>query len=174
MLGQFGPLTVEVARRRALVLLAQARSGGSDPAADRDALRQSLTVEQLGARFLKEHVAVRCKPATQGEYLRSVERFIDPFFGKQHVRLVTTADVAELHGSLSHIPYQANRTLGVLSKMMNLAEIWRSRDRHSNPCEDIQHYPEHKRERFLSLKEVMALGRVLDAAESDGSEGKYA
>ncbi len=174
MLGQFGPLTAELARRRALMLLAQARSGESDPAADRDALRQSLTVEQLGARFLKEHVAVRCKPTTQAEYLRSVELFIDPFFGKQRVRSVTTADVAELHGSLSHVPYQANRTLGVLSKMMNLAEIWGLRDRHSNPCEDIQRYPEHKRERFLSLREVKALGRVLDAAELDRSEGKYA
>jgi len=174
MLGQFGPLTAEVARRRALMLLAQARSGGSDPAAERDALRQSLTVEQLGARFLKEHVAVRCKPTTQSEYRRSVELFIDPFLGKRRIRSVTTADVAELHGSLSYIPYQANRTLGVLSKMMSLAEIWGLRDRHSNPCEDIQRYPEHKRERFLSLKEVKALGRALDAAESDGSEGKYA
>jgi integrase len=174
MLGQFGPLTAEVARRRALMLLAEARSGGSDPAAERDALRQSLTVEQLAARFLKEHVAVRCKPTTQSEYRRSVELFIDPFFGKQRIRSVTTADVAELHGSLSHIPYQANRTLGVLSKMMNLAEIWGLRDRHSNPCEDIQRYPERKRERFLSLEEVKALGRVLDTAESEGSEGKYA
>src|SRR5260370_13596420 len=154
MLGQFGPLTAEVARRRALVLLAQARSGGSDPAADRDALRQSLTVEQLGARFLKEHVAVRCKPTTQAEYLRSVELFIDPFFGKQRVRSVTTADVAELHGSLSHIPYQANRTLGVLSKMMNLAETWGMRGKHTNPCNDIQRYPQPKRERFLSPKEL--------------------
>jgi integrase len=174
MLGQFGPLTAEVARRRALMLLAQVRSGGSDPAAERDALRQSLTVEQLGARFLKEHVAVRCKPTTQSEYRRSVELFIDPFLGKQRIRSVTTADVAELHGSLSYIPYQANRTLGVLSKMMSLAEIWGLRDRHSNPCDDIQRYPEHRRERFLSLKEVKALGRALDAAESDGSEGKYA
>jgi integrase len=117
---------------------------------------------------------VRCKPTTQSEYRRSVELFIDPFLGKQRIRSVTTADVAELHGSLSHIPYQANRTLGVLSKMMSLAEIWGLRDRHSNPCEDIQRYPKHKRERFLSLKEVKALGRALDAAESDGSEGKYA
>jgi hypothetical protein len=137
MLGQFGPLTAEIARRRALVQLAQARSDGSDPAADPDALRQSLTVEQFGARFLKEYVAVRCKPTTQNEYRRSVELFINPFFGKQRVRSVTMADVAELHGSLSHIRYQANRTLGVLSKivlskMMNLAEIWGLRDRHSN------------------------------------------
>lgn len=64
MLGQFGPLTAEVARRRALTLLAQARSGGLDPAAERDVLRQSFTVGQLGTRFLKEHVAVRCKPTT--------------------------------------------------------------------------------------------------------------
>jgi Arm DNA-binding domain len=129
MLGQFGPVTAEVARRRALILLAQAHSGGSDPAAERDVLRPSLTVEQLGGRFLKEHVAVRCKPTTRSEYRRSIELFIDPFCGKQRVRSVTTADVAELHGSLSHIPYQANRTLGVLSKMMNLAEIWGLRDK---------------------------------------------
>jgi integrase len=174
MLGQFGPLTAEVARRRALMLLAQARSGESDPAVDRDSLRQSLTVEQLGARFLREHVAVRCKSTFQSEYRRSVELFINPFLGKQRIRSVTTADVAELHGSLSHIPYQANRILGVLSKMMNLAGIWGLRDRHSNPCEDIERYPEHKRERFLSLKEVEALGRALDAADSNGNEGKYA
>jgi hypothetical protein len=114
------------------MLLAQARSGDSDPAVDRDSLRQSLTVEQLGARFLREHVAVRCKSTFQSEYRRSVELFIDPFLGKQRIRSVTTADVAELHGSLSFIPYQANRTLGVISKMMNLAEIWGLRDRHSN------------------------------------------
>ena len=52
----------------------------------------SFTVGQLGARFLKEHVAVRCKPTTQSEYRRSVELFIDPFFGQQRVRSVTTAD----------------------------------------------------------------------------------
>ena len=79
-----------------------------------------------------------------------------------------------MHGSLSHIPYQANRTLGVLSKMMNLAETWGMRDKHTNPCEDIERYPEHKRERFLSPKELQRLGQALTAAEVSETETKYA
>ena len=126
-----------------------------------------LTMKELGERFLTQYVPVRCKPSTQAEYRRAVELFLDPFFAKQRVRSVTTADVAELHGSLSHIPYQANRTLGVLSKMMNLAEIWGIRDKHTNPCEDVERYPERKRERFLSPKELQRLGQALAAAEAD-------
>lgn len=174
MLGQFGPLTAEIARRQGQLLLARARSSGPDPATERDLLRQSITVSILGARFLKEHVAVRCKPTTEREYRRSVELFINPFFGKQRVRTVTAAEVSELHGSLSHIPYQANRTLGVLSKMMKLAETWGLRDRHSNPCEEIERYPERKRERFLSLKEIGALGAALSEAEATGAESIHA
>lgn len=41
---------------------------------------------------------MRCKPSTQYEYRRAVELFINPFFGKQRVRTVTSADAAELHG----------------------------------------------------------------------------
>ncbi|MDO5622912.1 MAG: tyrosine-type recombinase/integrase [Paracoccus sp. (in: a-proteobacteria)] len=176
MIGQFGPITVEGARREAQRMLGEVRGGGGggDPADRRDQLRQSMTVEQLGERFLKEHVEVRCKPTTQAEYRRSVELFIDPFFGNQRVRTVTSADVADLHGTYAHIPYQANRTLGVLSKMMSLAELWGIRDRHSNPCEDVKRYPEHKRERFLSPSELHELGKVLGQSEADGSESSYA
>jgi integrase len=174
MLGQFGPVTAEIARKNALRLLGNVRGGDGDPAAIRDQERQSATVKELGARFLKEHVAVRCKPTTQAEYKRSVELFINPFFGNQRARTVTTADVADLHGTYAHIPYQANRTLGVLSKMMNLAETWGIRDKHTNPCEDIARYPEHKRERFLSAKEMRQLGEILRQGEANGTESKYA
>ena len=138
MIGQFGIVTAELARSEATMKLGSVRGANGDPAALRDADRQSTTMKELGQRFLEQYVPVRCKPSTQAEYRRSVELFLDPFFAKQRVGSVTTADVAELHGSLSHIPYQANRTLGVLSKMMNLAETWGMRDRHSNPCEDIE------------------------------------
>src|SRR5262249_8470852 len=77
-------------------------------------------------------------------------------------------------GSLSHIPYQANRTLGVLSKMMNLAETWGIRDRHTNPCEDVERYPERKRERFLSPQELRRLGKALDRAEAEETESLHA
>lgn len=174
MIGQFGIVTAELARREATIKLGSVRGADGDPAAMRDADRQSTTMKELGERFLNQYVPVRCKPSTQTEYRRSVELFLDPFFAKQRVRSVTTADVAELHGSLSHIPYQANRTLGVLSKMMNLAETWGMRDKHSNPCEDVERYPERKRERFLSPKELQSLGQALTDAEVSQAETKYA
>jgi integrase len=174
MIGQFGIITAEQARREATRMLGDVRGAAGDPAARRDLERQATTMKQLGERFLKQHVAIRCKSSTQAEYKRSVELFLDPFFANQRVRSVTPADVAELHSSLSHIPYQANRTLGVLSKMMNLAETWGLRDKHSNPCEDIERYPERKRERFLSSSELRALGQALQDAEADDVESLYA
>jgi len=174
MLGQFGPVTAEIARREALRLLGEVRGMGNDPATARDAERQAITIKQLGERFLDQHVRVRCKPSTQSEYRRSIELFINPFFGEHRARSVRTADVAELHSSMAHIPYQANRTLGVLSKMMNLAELWGIRDKHSNPCEDIARFPERKRERFLSRQELARLGAALAQPQSDGGESLYA
>jgi integrase len=173
MLGQFGVVTAEVARREATVMLSSVRGAGGDPAALRDANRQSTTMKELGKRFLEQYVPARCKPTTQAEYRRSVELFLDPHFAKQRVRSVTTADVAEFHGALSHIPYQANRTLGVLSKMMSLAETWGLRDKHTNPCGDIERFPERKRERFLSPTELQRLGQALADAEVN-PESKYA
>ena len=102
MIGHFGPVTAENAPREATRLLGQARGAGEDPASLRDAEQMAVTVKELGQRFLNQHVNVRCKPITQGEYRRSVELFIDPFFGNQRVRSVRAADVVELHGSLSH------------------------------------------------------------------------
>ena len=60
-------------------------------------------------------------------------------------------------------PYQANRTLGVVSKMMNLAEAWGLRPDRSNPCYHIRKYKEGKRERFLTAEELARLGSVLRA-----------
>jgi integrase/uncharacterized protein (DUF433 family) len=174
MLGQFGPVTAEIARSQALRMLGQVKGAGADPAADRDRERAAASVTELGKRFLKEHAAVRCKPRTLGEYTRCVDLFITPFFKSQKARSVTTADVAEFQTSLAHIPYQANRAMGVLSKMMSLAETWGIRDRRSNPCEDVKRFPERKRERFLSADELKALGKALDDYERINTESFYA
>ena len=76
-------------------------------------------------------------------------------------------DIAKLHFDLREKPYQANRTLGVLSKMFSLAEIWGLRPDGSNPCRHVKRYKESKRERFLSPGETERLGEVLAEAESE-------
>ncbi|WP_299441403.1 tyrosine-type recombinase/integrase [uncultured Rhodospira sp.] len=108
--------------------------------------------------------------ADRAGYKRAVELVINPALGPRRITDIERRDIADLHYSLRHIPYQANRTLGVLSKMFNLAEVWGLRPDGSNPCRHVGKYPERKRERFLSPEEFAALGEVLRDAEQDGSE----
>ena len=172
-IGPHGPMTADQARARAYNILSEAKNG-RDPAKELDQARKAPTMKGLGERFLREHVAVRCKPSTQAEYKRSVELCINPKLGTRRVTDVERRDIAELHHSFSHIPYQANRTLGVLSKMFNLAEVWGLRPDGSNPCLHVKKYPEQRRERFLSPEEFAALGKALREVEADGSETQSA
>ena len=172
-LGPITTMTPEEARKRAMTLLAQAKAGG-DPAAQRDADRKAATVKALGKRFLDEHVLHHCKQSTAYEYRRSVELFVDPRIGNRKVTEIQRSDIAELHHGMRKTPYQANRTLGVLSKMFNMAEVWGLRPDGSNPCLHVKRFKEEKRERFLSAEEFRRLGKVLDEILEDGSETRSA
>ena len=172
-LGPVTTMTPEIARKRAMALLAEAKAGG-DPAMQRDADRKAATVKLLGQRFLKEYVPDHCKESTAYEYRRSIELFIDPKIGNRKVTEVQRKDIAEVHHSMRKTPYQANRTLGVLSKMFNMAEVWGLRPDGSNPCLHVKRFKEEKRERFLSAEEFRRLGAVLDEILEDGSETRSA
>ena len=169
--SRVGTMTPDEARKHARELLV-AVDKGKDPVAEIEAQRRTPTVAALCERFMTEHVPHRCKPSTAKEYQRSVDLFITPSLGTFKVNDVKRADIAKLHGDMHKIPYQANRTLGVLSKAFNLAEVWGLRPDGSNPCRHVRKYPERKRERYLTLEEIGRLGRVLDAAERDRSEPK--
>ncbi len=165
-IGPHGPLNPNQARARALEILACAKKG-IDPR-DADARREAEpSMADLGRRFLEEYVPVHCKPSTREEYRRSVRLFVDPVIGELRVPEVQRKDIAALHHGLRDKPYQANRTLGVLSKMFNLAEVWGWRPDGSNPCRHVKRYKEHKRERFLSPEETERLGQVLRKAEEE-------
>ena len=100
------------------------------------------------------------------QYRHAVKRYILPALGSIKVVALGRDDVAALHHDLRGKPYQANRTLGVVSKMMNLAEAWGLRPDRSNPCYHIRKYKENKRERFLTPEELARLGKALDEEES--------
>ena len=165
-IGPHGPLNPDQARARALEILACAKKG-IDPR-DAEARREAEpSMADLGRRFLEEYVPVHCKPSTREEYSRSVRLFVDPVIGELRVPEVQRKDIAALHHGLRDKPYQANRTLGVLSKMFSLAEVWGWRPDGSNPCRHVKRYKEHKRERFLSPEETERLGQVLREAEEE-------
>jgi integrase len=169
--SRVGTMTPDEARKHARELLV-AVDRGKDPVSEIIAHRRSPSISELCQRFLTEHVSQRCKPSTQREYRRSVELFVTPSLGTFKVGDVTRADIAKLHHNMRTIPYQANRTLGVLSKVFNLAELWGLRSEGSNPCRNVKKYRESKRQRYLTLEEIGRLGRVLHDAERTGLESK--
>ncbi|MDA4848624.1 tyrosine-type recombinase/integrase [Hoeflea poritis] len=172
-IGTHGPITVEQARTNARTIIAEAKAG-RDPSAEHSRMRKSPTIKDLGKRFLEEYVPTHCRPTTEREYRRSVELFINPKIGTRKIIDIERADIAKIHHNLRDKPYQANRTLGVLSKMFNLAEIWGLRPDGSNPCRHVKKYKEEKRERFLSDAEYKKLGEALRITEAEKSETRSA
>lgn len=168
-LGRHGTLTADQARLLAKELLGDVAKG-ENPAEEISQHRKAPTIAALCERFFESHVKEHCKPSTQGEYRRAIDLFINPAIGNFKIVDVERKDIAELHQKYRDKPYQANRTLGVLSKMFNLSEIWGLRPDGSNPCRHVPKYREVKRERYLSANELQRLGQVLSDVEQDGSE----
>ena len=165
-IGPHGAVTPSYARVRAAEIITDARAGKNPAGRNADA----PTMIALGKRFLKEYVSTHCKPSTAEEYRRSVKLFVDPRIGRYRVPDIQRSDIAALHHDMRDTPYQANRTLGVLSKMFNLAELWDLRPDGTNPCRHVKRFREEKRERFLSDVEYQRLGAALKEIEVGGSE----
>jgi len=167
-LGRHGVISADKARHKAAETIALIKSG-QDP----DEKRASeITVAELAARYLEEHVDVHCKPGTQKMYRRMLKLFILPAYGRRAVDEVEREHIANLHLDMRDTPYQANRALDVGTKLFNLAEEWKLRTG-GNPCKFVRKYREHKRERFLTDEEFRRLGEVLTEMEADGSLPVY-
>ncbi len=164
-IGDHGIITCEQARSIAQRWLLEV-SQGKDPSAEKQDLRHMPTLKELADQYMKEH-APRKKASSQKEDKRLWKQHILPTLGLLKVSSLDRSDIAKLHHSLQHLPTTANRVLSVLSKALNLAELWGYRPNHSNPCLHVKKYAENKRERFLSQEEVNRLMETLDEEEQD-------
>jgi integrase len=165
-LGIHGNVTPDEARRHAKELAGRvARS--EDPAEEIRTRRVAPTVAALCDQFMSVYVPDNCKPSTCAEYRRSVEIFIKPRIGSLKLLDVKRSHIAQLHQELRHIPYQANRTLGVLKRMFSLAGLWDLVPDGTNPCRHVKPYPETERERFLSPEEYDRLWSTLAELEAE-------
>jgi integrase len=163
-IGLTTALKVEQARRRAKDWL-DVVGDNRDPAGERDAIIKGKTVEDLAGRYIKEHAKPYKKLSSVAEDERLIEARVKPELGSTKAAAVSEADIRKLHASLESTPYEANRTLALLSKMFALAETWGIRPKGSNPCHGINRYRERRRERFLSGDELAKLGAALGEAE---------
>ena len=165
--GRHGVITADQARRRAAAAIARIKAG-EDPGLSPRPGRESPTVAEVASRYLREHVEVRCKPATVGHYRTVVDRHIVPALGSVRIAALTPKHVADLHYGLRERPYTANLAVDTLSQMIGQAETWGLVPEGNNPCRQVQRYREGRRERFLTDVEFRRLGRVLDEMEAAG------
>ena len=162
--GSHGAVAPEQARLKAKQIISDLAID-KNPTAEMEALRNAITVKSLGERFIDEYAPSHCKLTTQSEYKRCVEIFINPEIGTMRLVSVERTDISKLHHGLRHIPYQANRVLGVLSVMFSQAESWNLRPIASNPCRGVKKFKETKRERYLDKHELKRLGHALRIEE---------
>jgi integrase len=102
-------------------------------------------------------------------------RHLLPVFGAMRVHEVQQRHVADwFHRATLDRPLRANRCLEVLSKAMNLAELWELRPQGSNPCMRIQANTERKRRRYLSRAELDQLLTALDGFAAAGIRWRFA
>ena len=165
-LGRHGVIAAEEARRRAALIIGRIRAGE-----DARPLARTVagpTVAALAARYLREHVAVRCKPATVAQYRLAIDAYILPALGALPVASIGRTHVADLHHGLCDRPAMANVVVATLSRMIEQAVAWGLVPEGSNPCRHTQRYRMRPRERFLTDAELRRLGAALTALEAEG------
>lgn len=161
------PWTPVRARTEADGLLAEVRLG-ADPAAAKANRRREPTIGEVADRYLAEHVAAHNRPSTAAEARRLVGNRIKPELGNVKVSELTRARIKAWQHSMRETPYEANRALACLSKIMSLAAYeWELRP--NNPCFGVKRFPEKHRERYFSDGELARIGEALTKAEKDNA-----
>ena len=165
-LGRHGVVPADEARKRGARVLARIQAG-KDPGSGAEADGEP-TVADLAERYLREHVAVRCKPLTFRNYRHMILRNVLPTLGPIPIAELERRHVAELHYRMRRTPVSANDTVNALSRMLNKAEAWGMVPPDSNPCRQMRKYRTRRVERFLTEHEFRRLGRTLDVLEAEG------
>ena len=160
-LGSFPDWKTRAARDEAANLKKQI-DVGHDPMAKLQDDRSAKTLDDLCDRFITDYLPKK-RPATARDYKAIIEKHIRPALKYELVGTLRHDHVDDLHRKITKggAAYVANRTVAVLSKMLNLAAKWGWRTG-DNPSKGIERNPEKKRKRYLSAAEI---GRLLEALD---------
>ena len=166
-IGRHGVLSAEQARRKAAQFIASIKAG-EEPARAASPPDAGPTIAEVAERYMREHVAVRCKPATASACRYTLDKHLLPVFGARPLGSIGREEVAALQYRLHKTPTMANRVIDMLSRLFNTADAWGLGPEGGNPCRFVQKYKERSRERFFSEEEFRRLGRVLGEVEAEG------
>ena len=186
-IGRHGsPWTPEMARRQAQRLLGEV-TRGVDPASDKQADREAITIAELCDLYLAEGVAHKKTLTLQSDRGR-IANHIKPLLGKKRVDAITCADIERLQievtkgktarakpEGLRHMGRDILGGAGVAARCVELmstlmAFAIKRRLRANNPVNGVKKAAGRKIERYLTEAEIARLAAALEAeAGSSGS-----
>ena len=166
-IGDFPAMSADEARKKARDHISQIRNG-ADPATSRIERRESVTLSTLANAFI-DHVKMHLKASTAANYTDILRRIVIPTIGHLKAESITSKTLAQLHKDWGITPYQANRTLAVVSSMYS----WGAGSgdyvpEDFNPTRKIQKYKEVGRSYRLSTDAYRRLGAAIREAETVG------
>src|ERR1700731_2322618 len=123
-IGQHGALlTFDQAKKWARGILADAMRG-QDRVGERIAIRKAPNMADLASDYLNRHAVPKKRPKSVRDVRAMLENVILPAIGTNKVASIERRDIESMHLRMSDRPYQANRLLALLSKMLNLSVEW--------------------------------------------------
>jgi len=162
-LGKHGAITCETARKAAAKIMGEVTLGGN-PAVDRKAAREDLTLKRFSELYTTDYAEVHLKANSQRLTKVCLKTYIVPALGSKRLANISPSDVERMHLGLKETPVSANRCVALLNAMLNVARRWGYR-KGPNPCEGIRRFKETARRRYLAPEEVVKLAAAIKTAE---------
>lgn len=106
-------------------------------------------------------------PSTRRSSRYRIDKQLVPRFGDLPIDMIARADINRWRDSMSDKGGSFNRSIPIMSVMMQYAEKLGYRIKGSNPCRGVSRFKRELPERYLSADEYRRLGRVL--ADHDGA-----
>jgi integrase len=166
-IGRFGVWSPTDARKEAQRIL-RARDLGEDPAAERTALRNAISMAELCDQYIADmkNGALLKKASTIESDVSRINKHIKPELGERKVRGVTQEDVETfMRGTSSG---QARRTVTLLGAIFSYAIKHKLRE--TNPAHGIEKPADVKKTRRLSDAEYSQLWSALQKADNPASD----
>lgn len=161
-IGEYPSITVEQARSVARSAAGQLADGKDPKGSDSDVL-QRRTLGEVFPEYLAERLG-KLAPRTAAEYERMWAKTIAPAFGAKRFAALDEGTVARWHAARSATPTLANRAVDLLSAFCFWAERRGYREKHSNPCVDVERFEEQHKGRSLTQAEYQRLGESMRLA----------
>lgn len=159
-LGSVHTITLDEARNIARIKAVQVIKG-EDP----DTKTQNNNSDNFGifcTTYMERH-AIKHKK-TWSDDKRRIERNLLPMWSNMNMRAITKSDVINLHTNIGkNAPYEANRTLSLISALFEFAKEWGYLDEmHPNPAKNVKRFKEEKRDRWVTPEEIPALMEAIE------------